>query len=61
MTIIYKLKTGCQWCQLACSDPIAGNHNDAFELVKTFDKMINTIQLATMPIQVLFLKCGFRF
>ncbi len=33
--------TDSQGIPLACSDPIAGNHNDAFKLVKTFRKIYN--------------------
>ena len=29
---------------LACSDPVGGNHNNAFELVPTVVKMISKIQ-----------------
>ena len=29
---------------LACSEPIAGNHNDAFELVENVDKMLKNIR-----------------
>ncbi len=53
--------TDSQGIPIACSDPIAGNHNDAFELVKTFDKMINTVQLATIPVQGLFLNADSGF
>lgn len=29
---------------LACSDPVEGNHNDAFDLVPTVEKMIGKVQ-----------------
>lgn len=50
-----------QGIPLACSDPIAGNHNDAFNLVKTFGKMIHSIQLAEIPINGLFLNADAGF
>jgi len=46
---------------LACSDPIAGNHNDTFKLVKTFHKMICSVQLADIPVKGLFLNADSGF
>ena len=53
--------TDSQGIPLACSHPIAGNHNDAFNLVKTFGKMINSIQLADIPVDGLFLNADAGF
>lgn len=46
---------------LACSDPIAGNHNDAFELVPIFSDMLDVLQLASIPIDGLFLNADAGF
>lgn len=40
---------------LACSDPIDGNHNDAFELVQTVEGMISNIQRSGIATDRLFL------
>lgn len=53
--------TDNQGVPLACSDPIAGNHNDAFELVPTIGKMLNTIQLAGIATDGLFLNADAGF
>ncbi len=53
--------TDSQGIPLACSDPIAGNHNDAFNLVKTFQKMIRKVQSATIPVKGLFLNADSGF
>lgn len=53
--------TDSQGIPLACSDPIAGNHNDAFKLVKTFRKMIHSVQLADIPVKGLFLNADSGF
>jgi len=55
------LITDSQGIPLACSDPIPGNHNDAFDLVKTFRKMIRSIQLADIPVEGLFLNADSGF
>lgn len=44
--------TDCQGTPLACSDPIEGNHNDAFNLVPTVEKMIGSIQFWYVLIQI---------
>jgi len=46
---------------LACSDPIAGNHNDAFELVKNVDKMLNNIRLSNISTEGIFLNADAGF
>ena len=53
--------TDSQGIPLACSNPIAGNHNDAFNLAKTFSKMIHSIQLADIPVDGLFLNADAGF
>ena len=39
--------TDSQGLPLGCSQAIARNHNDAFELVKNVDKMLKDIRLST--------------
>lgn len=46
---------------LACSDPIRGNHNDAFELVPTIEKMLDNIQSCEIAIDGLFLNADAGF
>lgn len=46
---------------IACSEPIAGNHNDAFELVETFRNMVQSIRLANIPVKDLFLNADSGF
>lgn len=46
---------------LACSDPIRGNHNDAFELVPTIEKMLDNIQSCEIVIDGLFLNADAGF
>ncbi len=40
---------------LACSDPVAGNHNDAYGLVGTVEKMVPDIKLSDIRTDGLFL------
>ena len=53
--------TDNQGMPLACSDPIAGNHNDAFELVPVFGKMLDKLQLSMIPVDGLFLNADAGF
>ena len=46
---------------LACSDPIDGNHNDAYKLVSNMDKMIETIQSGRISTDGLFLNADAGF
>ena len=46
---------------LACSDPVAGNHNDAFELVETFEQMVSDIKLSDIRTDGLFLNADAGF
>jgi transposase len=40
---------------IACSDPISGNHNDAYELVTNFDKMALSLQKSEIRIDGIML------
>ncbi len=53
--------TDNQGIPLSCSDPIAGNHNDAHDLVKTVDKMILNIQKSDILTEGLFLNADAGF
>jgi len=53
--------TDSQGIPLVCSDPIAGNHNDAYQLEDTFSKMLRSIQIADIPIKGLFLNADSGF
>ena len=46
---------------LSCSDPIEGNHNDAFELVPAARKMFGSIQTSKIRIDGLFLNADAGF
>lgn len=46
---------------LACSDPVEGNHNDAFNLVPTVGKMIGRIQSSGIATDGLFLNANAGF
>ena len=46
---------------LACSDPVEGNHNDAFDLVPTVEKMIGNIQSCEIATDGLFLNADAGF
>lgn len=46
---------------LACSEPISGNHNDAFELVGNVDKMLSDIRLSNISTESLFLNADAGF
>ena len=53
--------TDSQGIPITCSAPIVGNHNDAFELVRNFSKMMKSIALANIPIKNLFLNADSGF
>lgn len=53
--------TDAQGIPLACSQAIAGNHNDAFELVKNVDKMLSDIRLSNISTKGLFLNADAGF
>ena len=46
---------------LACSDPISGNHNDAFELTKNFDGMVASLEQSNIGVDGLFLNADAGF
>ncbi len=46
---------------LTCSDPFNGNHNDAFNLVSTVEKMIGSIQSSGITTDGLFLNADAGF
>lgn len=46
---------------LACSDAIAGNHNDAYELVETVENMLKNIRAANIRTDGLFLNADAGF
>ena len=60
-TINSLIITDNQGIPLACSDPIAGNHNDAYQLEDTFSKMLRSIKTADIPIKGLFLNADSGF
>ncbi|MCG8330160.1 MAG: transposase [Chitinophagales bacterium] len=43
--------TGQQGIPLACSQPVAGNHNDLFEIEKTVSKIISTLMDACIAVK----------
>mgnify|MGYP001996098578 CR=1 FL=1 len=46
---------------LACSEPISGNHNDAYNLVETVDQMLEDIQSSNIRTEGLFLNADAGF
>jgi len=46
---------------LACSEPQAGNHNDAYELQALFAQLMRTLEQAGIPQQGLFLNADAGF
>ncbi len=40
---------------IACSDPISGNHNDAFNLAQHFDGMVTSLKQSNIHVNGLFL------
>lgn len=53
--------TDSQGIPLACSEPIAGNHNDAFNLVENVDQMLQDIQSSSIATEGLFLNADAGF
>ena len=53
--------TDNQGIPLCCSEPISGNHNDAFELVPGFNTMLSEIQSAGITTDGLFLNADAGF
>lgn len=50
-----------QGIPIACSDPISGNHNDAYNLVETVNNMLENIQSSNISTQGLFLNADAGF
>jgi len=46
---------------IACSEPISGSHNDAFELTKNFDDMVTSLEQANISVNGLFLNADAGF
>lgn len=53
--------TDSQGIPIACSEPMAGNHNDAYELEKNVGKMLNKIQSSNISTDGLFLNADAGF
>lgn len=53
--------TDAKGLPLACSDPVAGNHNDAYELERTVDKMLDGIRRSQIDTEGLFLNADAGF
>ncbi len=53
--------TDSQGLPLSCSDPISGNHNDAYQLTDTVDKMLDNIQQSNISTDGLFLNADAGF
>ncbi len=53
--------TDSQGIPIACSDPISGNHNDAYNLVETFNGMLENIRSSNIATQWLFLNADAGF
>ncbi|WP_430812483.1 transposase family protein, partial [Carboxylicivirga sp. 1411-1] len=46
---------------IACSDPISGNHNDAFNLTQNFDSMVTSLEESNISVGGLFLNADAGF
>ncbi|MEL7124351.1 MAG: IS5 family transposase [Bacteroidota bacterium] len=53
--------TDKQGIPLACSEPVAGNHNDLFEVEKTVSKIIDTLVDALIAFEGLFMNADAGF
>ncbi len=53
--------TDSQGIPLACSDPIAGNHHDSYELNQHFEQMLSSIRKVSIPTEWLFLNADAGF
>ena len=56
-----KCKTSRRGTPLSCSDPISGNHNDAYNLVEIVDQMLEDIQSSSIKTEWLFLNADAGF
>ena len=55
------LMTDSKGTPLACSEPIAGNHNDAYNLEQTVGKMLKNMRSSNIPTDGLFLNADAGF
>lgn len=55
------IQTDSQGIPLSCSEPISGNHNDAYELKNNFKMMLTNIQSSGISIDGLFLNADSGF
>jgi len=55
------IMTDSRGTPLACSDPVAGNHNDAYKLEETTNKMIFAVQCSGINTEGLFLNADAGF
>lgn len=46
---------------VACSEPISGNHNDAYELKENVEKMFQSLEASNIPVEGLFLNADAGF
>ncbi len=46
---------------IACSEPISGNHNDAFNLTQNFDSMVTSLKASNISVDGLFLNADAGF
>jgi transposase len=53
--------TDAKGTPVSCSSPISGEHNDAFELVETFKKMITHLNTCKIAVEGLFLNADAGF
>lgn len=53
--------TDSQGLPLACGEAVSGNHNDAYELEKTVDNMLQSLRLSNIKTEWLFLNADAGF
>ena len=53
--------TDCNGIPLSCSEPIAGNHNDAYNLTETMAQMLSNIRQSNIYTEGLFLNADAGF
>lgn len=46
---------------IACSEPLSGEHNDAYELTKNFEHMISSLKMSNIRVDGLFLNADAGF
>ena len=55
------IMTDANGIPLSCSDPVSGNHNDAYQLNETVKKMLSTIKSSCIKTEGLFLNADAGF